>query len=228
LGAEIKLTDRELPASPEFIDFLHHLVAGIPFTGAVWGDQLSATLSRDQRRLRESVTQNAPKVLAAPLGPRARARAHEVLLGLLTGIVALTKDIQLRFHVVAVLGVPRNLGSCLTKEIYRALGFSADQVPDAIAHDGFPEAGPFRFEPGVNSWNTCLQAMAEFPTMVGHFWPRPAARRQARRTQEGDQRQLRRRLLPARARPDYREHPDRAPPGNLLYLHLREIGRAAR
>lgn len=172
MGVEIKLTDRELPVSPVFIDFLYHLVAEIPFAGAVWGDQLSETMSRDQRRLRESVAQNAPKVLAAPLGQRAIARAYELLLGLLTGNVALVKDIQLRFHFVNVIGVPRNGGSYLTKEIYRALGFSPDQVPNAIAHDGFPEAGPFRFEPGVNSWITCLQTMAEFLTMVELYFGR--------------------------------------------------------
>ena len=35
-----------------------------------------------------------------------------------------------------------------------------------IAHDGFPEAGPFRFDAGHNSWTTSLATMAEFLTMV--------------------------------------------------------------
>jgi hypothetical protein len=166
MGVEIKLSDRELPVSPVFIDFLHHVVADIPFSGAMWGDQLSETMNSEQRRLQKSAVEHAASVLANPLGQRAIARAYEILVGLLTGNVALIKDIQLKFHFVNIIGVPRNGGSYVTKEIYRALGFHPDQVPNVIAHDGFPEAGPFRFEQGVNSWVTCLQTMAEFLTMV--------------------------------------------------------------
>ena len=166
MGVEIKLSDRELPVSPVFIDFLHHLVADIPFVGAIWGDQLSETLNNEQRRLQQRVTANAQLVLGDPLGQRAIARAYEILVALLTGNVAMIKDIQLKFHFVNIIGVPRNGGSYVTKEIYRALGFHPDHVPNVIAHDGFPDAGPFRFERGVNSWVTCLQTMAEFLTMV--------------------------------------------------------------
>ncbi|MGD9601089.1 MAG: hypothetical protein AB7O21_07670 [Gammaproteobacteria bacterium] len=172
MGVEIKLSDRELPVSPVFIDFLHHLVANVPFSGAVWGDQLSETMQSEARRLRESVARHAPAVLGSALGQRAIARAYEIFVALLTGDVALVKDIQLRFHFVNVIGVPRNGGSYLTKEIYRALGHRPDEVPNVIAHDGFPEAGPFRFEPGVNSWTASLQTMAEFLAMVELYFGR--------------------------------------------------------
>ena len=166
MGVEIKLTDREFPASPVFIDFMHHIVADIPFAGAVWGDQLSETMSHEYQRMLKNANEHATAVLAAPVGQRAIARAYELLVALLTGDVDVVKDIQLKFHFVNIIGVPRNGGSYLTKEIYRALGYHPDRVPNVIAHDGFPEAGPFRFERGVNSWVTTLHTMAEFLTMV--------------------------------------------------------------
>ena len=172
MGVEIKLSDRELPVSPVFIDFLHHLVADIPFEGAVWGDQLSEALSHEQQRVMASASAHANTVLAAPLGTAAIARAYELLVTLLTGNLAAIKDIQLRFHFLNIIGVPRNGGSYITKEFYRALGYEPDRVPNVIAHDGFPEAGPFRFEQGVNSWVTSLQTMAEYLTMVELYFGR--------------------------------------------------------
>ncbi len=172
MGVEIKLSDRELPVSPVFIDFLHHLVAEIPFEGAIWGDQLSEALSNEQQRLLRSAGENARSVLAAPHGQRAIGRAYELLVALMTGNPELIKDLQLKFHFVNVIGVPRNGGSYLTKEIYRALGYHPDRVPNVIAHDGFPDAGPFRFERGVNSWMVSLQTMAEYLTMVELYFGR--------------------------------------------------------
>jgi len=172
MGVEIKLSDRELPVSPIFIDFLHHVVADIPFEGAIWGDQLSEALSSEQSRLLQSAATHAATVLAAPLGQRAIGRAYELLVALMTGNVDPIKDLQLAFHFVNVIGVPRNGGSYLTKEIFRALGYHPDRVPNVIAHDGFPDAGPFRFERGVNSWMTSLQTMAEYLTMVELYFGR--------------------------------------------------------
>ncbi|HMM76796.1 MAG TPA: hypothetical protein PJ986_13875 [Gammaproteobacteria bacterium] len=172
MGVEIKLSDRELPVSPIFIDFLHHVVADIPFEGAIWGDQLSEALSSEQTRLLQSAAANAATVLASPLGQRAIGRAYELLVALMTGNVEPIKDLQLNFHFVNVIGVPRNGGSYLTKEIFRALGHHPDRVPNVIAHDGFPDAGPFRFERGVNSWIASLQTMAEYLTMIELYFGR--------------------------------------------------------
>lgn len=170
MGVEITLTDREFPISPVFVDFLHHLVADIPFTGAMWGDQLAESLSQEQRRLVQSAADNASKVAATRLGQTAIARAYELLVALMTGNVEAIKDIQLKFHFINIIGVPRNGGSYLTKEIYRALGYHPDRVPNVIAHDGFPEAGPFRFDHGGNSWLVSLQTMAEYLTMVDLYF----------------------------------------------------------
>jgi hypothetical protein len=166
MGVEIKLTDKELPVSPVFIDFLVHIVDETPFEEAIWGDQLSEELANENRRLMENVEQNAQRVVETPFGQQQIARAYELLVALLTGDMETIKDIQLRFHFINVIGVPRNGGSYLTKEIYRSLGHDPQRVPNVIAHDGFPEAGPFRFERSVNSWISSLQTMAEFITLV--------------------------------------------------------------
>ena len=166
MGVEIKLTDNELPISPVFVDFLVHIVENIPFEAAPWGDQLSEVMVNDQRRLVQNAPENAKRVLATEQGQAAIGRAYRLLVVLLTGNVDAIKDIQLKFHFINVIGVPRNGGSYLTKELYRALGYDPGSVPNVIAHDGFPDAGPFRFEQGVNSWVSSLLTMAEYLTMV--------------------------------------------------------------
>lgn len=176
MGVEIKLSDRELPVSPVFVDFLVHMVESVPFERTQWGDQLSEELTRDQQEVMARAGENAQRVIASPKGQRHIARAYELLVALITGDVEKIKDIQLKFHFINIIGVPRNGGSYLTKEIYRSLGYDPDFVPNVIAHDGFPEASPFRFEKGVNSWIASLQTMAEFLTMVEIYFGRERPR----------------------------------------------------
>ena len=166
MGVEIKLSDRELPVSPVFVDFLAHIIDGREFDKAKWGDQLSEELSADQQEIVARAADNAQRVIEDPLGQRCVARSYELLVALLTGNLDAIRDIQLRFHFINIIGAPRNGGSYLTKEVYRSLGFEPENVPNVIAHDGFPEAGPFRFEKGVNSWVSSLHTMAEFLCMV--------------------------------------------------------------
>lgn len=166
MGVEIKLTDKELPVSPVFVDFLVHIVEKRPFEGAQWHDQLSEELSSEHKQVLQQAAENAKRVMATQDGQRYIARAYQLFVALLTGNLEQIRDIQFRFHFLNIIGVPRNGGSYLTKEVYRALGYDPEKVPNVIAHDGFPEAGPFRFQSGVNSWITSLQTMAEFLTMV--------------------------------------------------------------
>ena len=44
MGVEIKLSDKELPVSPVFVDFLAHVIDNREFSGAKWHDQLSEEL----------------------------------------------------------------------------------------------------------------------------------------------------------------------------------------
>lgn len=170
MGVDIKLTDQQLPVTPVFVDFLCHVIDDRSFSGARWHDQLSEALVADQQQVLARAAENAARAIQSPVGQRHIMRAYELFVALLTGDVDKIKEIQFKFHFVNVIGVPRHGGSYLTKEIYRALGYSPEQVPNAIAHDGFPEAGPFRFDRGVNSWTTSLQTMAEFLTMVEVFF----------------------------------------------------------
>lgn len=166
MGVEIKLTDKELPVSPVFVDFLAHIVDNRPFEGAAWHDQLSEELSNDHVRVMEKAQENAQRIMASEAGQRHVARAYQLFLALLTGDAEQIRNIQFKFHFINIIGVPRNGGSYLTMEAYRSLGYDVDKVPNVIAHDGFPEAGPFRFQKGANSWIASLQTMAEFLTMV--------------------------------------------------------------
>jgi hypothetical protein len=170
MGIEIKLTDRELPVSPVFVDFLAHLVDGRVFEDHEWSDQISEKLNYAQRDIMERAPKDAERVMATPGGRNAVARAYQWLLALLTGDTNSLREVQLRYHFVNIVGIPRNGGSYLTKELYRALGYDPVTVPNALAHDGFPESGPFAFKPGSNSWILCLQTMAEYLTMVELFF----------------------------------------------------------
>lgn len=172
MGVEIKLTDSELPVSPVFVDFLAHIVDKREFSGANWHDQLSEELSNDHVKVMQQAQENAQRIMASEQGQRYIARAYQLFLALLTGDTDQIRDIQFRFHFVNIIGVPRNGGSYLTMEAYRALGYDVDKVPNVIAHDGFPEAGPFRFQKGANSWVASLQTMAEFLTMVEIYFGR--------------------------------------------------------
>ena len=166
MGVEIKLTDREIPVSPVFVDFLVHVVENRPFEKALWHDQLSEELSQEHKQIIENARQNAERVMSTEIGQRCIARAYQVFVALMTGNLELVRDFQRRFHFINIIGVPRNGGSYLTKEVYRALGYEPEKVPNVISHDGFPEAGPFRFDQGHNSWIMSLATMAEFLTMV--------------------------------------------------------------
>ncbi|HUP91874.1 MAG TPA: hypothetical protein VM074_06460 [Solimonas sp.] len=170
MGVEVKLSDRELPVSPVFIDYLAHLVDGRPFTDREWHDQLSEKLNYAQRDLVQRAPKDAERVMADPRGRNAIARSYHWLLALLTGNQQALRELQLRYHFVNVVGIPRTGGSYLTQELYRALGLDPAKVHNALAHDGFPEAGPFQLNAGANSWIVSLQTMAEYLVMVELFF----------------------------------------------------------
>ncbi|AXQ29822.1 hypothetical protein D0B54_14560 [Solimonas sp. K1W22B-7] len=170
MGVELKLTDRELPVSPAFVDFLAHLVDGRPFANHEWGDQLSEELNYAQRDLVERAPKDAGRVMGHAQGRAAVARSYHWLLALLSGNQQALRELQLKFHFVNVIGIPRTGGSYLTKELYRALGIEPSTVHNALAHDGFPEAGPFQLTEGANSWVVSLQTMAEYLVMVEAFF----------------------------------------------------------
>ena len=170
MGVEIRLTDHELPVSPVFIDFLAHLLESRPFDDGEWADQTSEALNFGLPELQRRAEAAAPGVMNDERGRAHIGRAYGLLLALLVGNLAPIEELQRRFHFINVIGIPRTGGSYLTAELYRALGIAPRGVPFAVAHDGFPEAGPFEIAPAANSWVRSLHTMAEYLCMVELFF----------------------------------------------------------
>jgi hypothetical protein len=169
MGLEFKLSDRELPVSPVFVHFLAQVLRGLPFDREVWAEQRSESLSLNEVDL-NGVAAAAALVMGSAYGRERLARAYTLLFSLLTGDLAPLHELQSRFHFVTFIGIPRTGGSYLTAELYRALGLVPAHVPNGVAHDSFPEAGPFQLQSGANSWVGSLKTMAEYLTMVALFF----------------------------------------------------------
>jgi hypothetical protein len=170
MGVEIKLTDKEFPVSPVFIDFLHRHIEEKDFEVS-WHDQLSEELvpARADEAQKAAVAV-AEQVLQHPVGQKAIYRSYELLTALLTGQPEKLRFFHERYHFICVVGCPRHGGSYLTKQLFLALGIDPDRVPNALAHDGFPDAGPFQFRENYNSLTTMIQNMAEYLAMVEVFF----------------------------------------------------------
>ena len=170
MGVEIKLTDREFPVSPVFIDFLHRQIEERAHD-ASWHDQLSEELvpANAEERQKAAVAV-ADKVLAHPLGQKAIIRSYELLTALLTGQPDKLRTFHEHYRFVCVVGCPRHGGSYVTKQLFRAIGVDPDSVPNAIAHDGFPDSSPFQFKQDYNSLTAMIQNTAEYLAMVEVFF----------------------------------------------------------
>ena len=170
MGVEIKLTDQQLPVSPAFVDFLYRRIHARP-ADASWQDQVTENLVPGEfgKRL-EHARGVAEEVLAHPLGQRVIYRAYELFTALLTGDEAKLVAYQSRFRFIVVIGCPRHGGTYLTKQLFRAVGLDPDQIPNVIAHDGFPDSAPFAFGDRYNSVTSMLQQTAEYLAMVEEYF----------------------------------------------------------
>jgi hypothetical protein len=169
MGVEIKLTDKEFPVSPVFIDFLHRAIGELPWD-ATWYDQVSEELVPADADLQKKATGVAGQVLDSPLGQQAIFRSYQLLTALITGQPERLRLFHERYKFICVVGCPRHGGTYLTKELYRAIGMDPGEVPNAIAHDGFPDSAPFELREGLNSHTTMTQHMAEYLAMVEVFF----------------------------------------------------------
>lgn len=169
MGVEIKLTDKHFPVSPVFIDFLHRYLNNQKYETR-WHDQLSEELNKPDGNLKELGTSMAAEVLANPEGQQAILRSYEMLTAILTGDVKRVEFFRERYQFICIVGCPRHGGSYLTKQLFQSLGMDADEVPNVIAHDGFPDASPFEFREGYNSYTTMMQNMAEYFAMIEVFF----------------------------------------------------------
>ena len=147
MGIEIKLSDRELPITADFIDFIAHLLDGRPFEGQLWSDQQVGGSPLPQLRHPEQLQRDADRVMQDPRGRALILRIYDLFSALLTGNLAPLRELQSRFHFVSIVGTPRSGGTYLTAELCEALGYNSVAIPDVLAHDGFPKAGPFDLAP---------------------------------------------------------------------------------
>lgn len=170
MGVEIKLTDKEFPVSPVFIDFLHRHIHNIDFEVS-WHNQLSEELIPAQAEERQkAAVAVADQVLQHPVGQKAIVRSYELLTAMLIGQPEKLRVFQERYRFICVVGCPRHGGSYLTKQLLLAVGMDPDRVPNAIAHDGFPDSAPFQLKENYNSITTMVQNMAEYLAMVEVFF----------------------------------------------------------
>lgn len=169
MGVEIKLTDKEFPVSPVFIDFLHRYLQQLPFETS-WHDQLSEELVTPQEDFQVKASAVAAQVLENPAGQQVIYRSYELLTAIMTGVPEKLKLFQDRYRFICVVGCPRHGGSYLAKQLFLALGLDADEVPNVIAHDGFPDASPFDFKEGYNAHTNMAHNMAEYLAMVEIFF----------------------------------------------------------
>jgi hypothetical protein len=169
MGVEITLTDKQFPVSPVFIDFLHRYLHGQNYV-TTWHDQLNEALNAPEGKFNELGEAMAAEVLDDPVGKQAIFRSYEFLTAILTGDVKKVEFFRERYQFICVVGCPRHGGSYLTKQLFLALGMDADEVPNVIAHDGFPDASPFELREGYNSYTTMMQNMAEYFAMIELFF----------------------------------------------------------
>ncbi|HXF67529.1 MAG TPA: hypothetical protein VNK67_12640 [Burkholderiales bacterium] len=170
MGVEIKLTDRELPVSPAMIEFLDARIAGRAQESS-WWDQISEKLVPTEAERRLQYAQSvAERVIAHPLGGQAILRAYDLFTAVTIGLLAKLKALQERYRFICVVGCPRHGGSYLTRELFVAIGHDPARVPEAIAHDGFPDLAPFKLEERHNAHTAMTQQLAEYLAMVEVFF----------------------------------------------------------
>ena len=171
MSVRISLTDSQLPPSEQFLEFIDQWLAGVEFDGSNWATYGQELPERFGRRLLLSGShQLRQRVGDSEAGMRHLGRAYELFVALLIGDVDLIRAVQNRFRFVLVVGAPRSGGKYLTKELFRALGHSPNRVPAVLAHDGFPEAAPWRFDRSGTTWVQSLQTMGEYLAMVELFF----------------------------------------------------------
>jgi hypothetical protein len=170
MGIEFKLTDRELPASPAFVEFLGRRLMGDQQSSEPWFDQRSDALVPPDPELARRSAEAAEKIMASSEGRQWIGRSYQLLCALLVGEPQALAELHARFQFICIVGAPRTGGSYLTGELYRAVGLDPLRVPNALAHDAFPEAAPFDLKPGANAWIVSMKTMAEYLTMVSIFF----------------------------------------------------------
>ncbi len=177
IDSAIKLTASDLPPSAVFLDFLARFVEGRGFTEESWHRQRSEELSEAPRQARERAGERLTRLALDGTARAATESAYGWFHELATANLDALRRLHERYRFIVAIGVPRSGGSYLIAELYSALGFEPSSVPAAIAHDGFPEAGPTVFMPRHNGWMRTLLSTGEYIAMLELFFARSGAGR---------------------------------------------------
>jgi hypothetical protein len=173
----INLTREDLPPSPIFIEFLARFVNPVGIAEETWHEQLSEQLSGPQAK---TPTRAKAQRISLALDSRAQAAidsAYGWFRQLAMSNLDALRQLHTRYRFISVIGIPRSGGSYLIAELFSALGYEPAAVPAAIAHDGFPEAGPTVFMPRHNGWLRTMLTTGEYVAMLELFFGnRPGAR----------------------------------------------------
>jgi len=156
--------------SPVFIDFLAHWLESGPCGAADWFDQVSEGPSKAWHNMVGRAEAVLQRLALDERALQIIEKSHGWFKALLLGETQELDSLHERFHFVPIVGIPRTGGSYLTAELFAALGYSKEAVHTAIAHDGFPDAGPFRLRRGNNSWVSTLANVAQYITAVELFF----------------------------------------------------------
>ncbi len=168
MGLKLTLTDREIPTSPAFIEFLHTTLTGGEHYVGSWFRQEEEGMHRDTDRY-ENIQEKARMVLSNPKGQQSILRSYRFFKEMLTGRPDQLRDIT-RYRFFFVIGIPRTGGTYVTKQLFRAGNIDYTKVQNALAHDGFPHLGHLSFRGQGNVHTSGLLQLAEYLTMVDVFF----------------------------------------------------------
>jgi hypothetical protein len=170
MGNVINLNGDDFPPSPVFIDFLARFLGTTGFTEESWHDQLSEELSGAPRRMRDRSSVQLQRLALDGTAQAAISSAYGWFRELAISNLDSLRRLHERYRFTAVIGIPRSGGSYLIAELFSAMGYEPTSVPAAIAHDGFPEAGPTVFMPRHNGWMRMMLTAGEYIAMLELFF----------------------------------------------------------
>jgi hypothetical protein len=166
MDIELKFNRQQLPLTLPFIDFLTRWYGGMEFPEQKWPEQLKEYLYDSEADFAANPGENFDRLMADPASRRSIGRVYDWLNTLMVADTRQMAELRCKFRFVSIIGIPRNGGTYVTKEIYRSQGYDPTTVPEAMAHDNFPDASPFELTDGHNSWISSLLTMAQYLTMV--------------------------------------------------------------
>jgi len=161
------------PPSAAFIDFVAHWLDGQGYGEQEWSDQLAETLSHSSRTMQVAAECRLERIITDALGVAAFERVHDWFHRLASEGAAALGPLHRRFEFLVIVGAPRSGGTYLTAEAFNALGYDPQEVPAAIAHDGFPDVAPRALWKHGNGWIDSLMRASEYLVMLELYFENP-------------------------------------------------------